>query len=71
MKTKGVSLPYQKPFHAIGAFSENDWAGIARITGEDFWPIIVASLQIRLEYQTNILDGLSKEISQVTWFHFF
>lgn len=36
MKTKGVSLPYQKPFHAIGAFSENDWAGIARITGEDF-----------------------------------
>jgi len=65
-KTKGLSLPDQKSFYAIGAFLENDWAGIARITGEDFLPISVASLQIWLEYQTNILDRLSKKISQVT-----
>ena len=34
-KSKGLTLPHQKSFYAIGAFSENDWAGIARITGED------------------------------------
>ena len=45
-KTKGLSLADQKSFYAIGAFLENDWAGIARITGEDFLPISVASLQI-------------------------
>ena len=43
-KTKGLSLLDQKSFYAIGAFLENDWAGIARI--EDFLPISVASLQI-------------------------
>ena len=36
-KTKGLSLADQKSFYAIGAFLENDWAGIARITGEDFF----------------------------------
>jgi len=36
-KTNCLSLADQKSFYVIGAFLENDWAGIARITGEDFF----------------------------------